>query len=138
MANKQYNILVVDDDYKFLSFIIDILISELDKDYVFFTAFDGIDALIKAEKNNINLIVSDTNMPRMNGYKLFQKIREKEYFDKTRFIAMSNDAGLIKRIWNKEYGKSSEEYGERGIDAFIDKFYDIPDKLIDLIKNLTC
>ena len=38
-------------------------------------------------------------MPRMNGYELFQKIREKEYFDNIRFIAMSSDAESIKKIW---------------------------------------
>ena len=32
----------------------------------------------------------------------------------------------------------SRKYGERGIDAFIDKYDDIPDRLIELIKNLTC
>ena len=138
MTNKEHNILVVDDDSNFLFLLIGIITNKLDKDYGLFTSSDGTDALIKAGKNNIDLIVSDTYMPRMNGYELFQKIREKEYFDNIRFIAMSSDAELIKKIWNKEYGKSSEKYGERGIDAFIDKCGDIPDRLIELIKNLTC
>ncbi|MBS3134071.1 response regulator [Candidatus Woesearchaeota archaeon] len=99
MTNKEHNILVVDDDYNFLFLLIGIITNKLDKDYVLFTSSDGTDALIKAGKNNIDLIVSDTYMPRMNGYELFQKIREKEYFDNIRFIAMSSDAESIKKIW---------------------------------------
>ena len=38
-------------------------------------AVDGIDALDKAEKNNLALILTDINMPRMDGLDLVKSLR---------------------------------------------------------------
>jgi two-component system, chemotaxis family, sensor kinase CheA len=40
------------------------------------TAIDGLDGLSQARKGEFNLIVSDVDMPRMNGFELTTKIRE--------------------------------------------------------------
>jgi len=40
-------------------------------------AADGKEAVEKYNQNNIDLIISDIHMPRMNGIELLQKIREK-------------------------------------------------------------
>ncbi|MAG47226.1 hypothetical protein CL617_01355 [archaeon] len=133
MSNN-YKILVVDDDYKLRPLIIRSLEDNLGDEYSFLEASNGEKALDKINKENINLIISDTRMPNIDGYELFEKIRKNSNLDNTDFIAMSNDIYFL-RTWDKKYGKSSE-YGERGIEGTIDKSYDIPDKLCELIEKL--
>ena len=40
------------------------------------TANDGVDALSVLDKNHIDIILSDVNMPNMDGYRLTQRIRQ--------------------------------------------------------------
>ncbi len=56
------------------------------------SAFDGADGLEKAYQfNNIDLIVSDINMPNMDGYTMIQRIREDERFNSVPIIIVSTE-----------------------------------------------
>ncbi|MNT01500.1 Sensor histidine kinase RcsC [compost metagenome] len=44
--------------------------------YQCLTANDGVDALNVLSKNHIDIVLSDVNMPNMDGYRLTQRIRE--------------------------------------------------------------
>jgi len=43
-------------------------------------AFDGIDAINEVERERPNLIISDIEMPRLNGYKLAGLLRQDKRF----------------------------------------------------------
>ena len=66
-------ILVVDDSSTVRKLIINILKAE---DYETVEAVDGVDALEKLAQNDIDLIIADLNMPRMNGLELIRTIRK--------------------------------------------------------------
>lgn len=65
-------ILVVDDEIAILNSLRRILIN---LDYEVYTADDGIKALDIMAKQEIDLIISDMRMPRMDGYELLSRIK---------------------------------------------------------------
>jgi two-component system chemotaxis sensor kinase CheA len=90
------------------------------------TAVDGIDALTQLKSNDIDLVVSDVDMPRMNGFDLTIKIRaSREFADLPVMLVTSLD---------------SREDRERGIDAganaYIVKSSFDQSNLLDVIKRL--
>ena len=74
-----YTILVVDDSAtvrKFVSASLEI------RGFRVLTACDGVDALEKSSREHVNLIVTDLNMPNMDGVELVASLRENpEYHD---------------------------------------------------------
>ena len=79
---------------------------------VVFTAKDGIDALRNFENKNVDILITDVRMPRMNGVELATNIRAKKPECKILFLSGYTD---------KEYLKSAislkvEQYIEKPID----------------------
>ncbi|MBF0379726.1 MAG: sigma-54-dependent Fis family transcriptional regulator [Magnetococcales bacterium] len=73
---KSLNILVVDDEPA----IRQILVATLKKaDYTADSAKDGVEALFKLEKDDFDLVISDINMPEMDGIELVKQSKERGY-----------------------------------------------------------
>ena len=83
-----YNILVCDDD-KEIAEAIEIYLSQ--EGYNILKAYDGIEALEILEKEDVNLLILDVMMPRMDGIRATLKIREKNII----LSAKSEDADKI-------------------------------------------
>ena len=68
-----HTILVVDDEPNYL-----IVLSELlrDEDYEVFTADSGITGLKIAQKTDLDLVISDMKMPRMDGIELLAELKK--------------------------------------------------------------
>ena len=66
-AGKKKKILVTDDSITSRTLIKNILETS---GYLVSTAIDGMDALTRACSEDFDLIVSDVDMPRMNGFEL--------------------------------------------------------------------
>ena len=70
-SDEKVNILIVEDNEDFRSFIINCL-----KDfYEVFDASNGVEALSVLENNDIKMVISDVMMPVMDGMELCQKIK---------------------------------------------------------------
>jgi len=67
------NILVCDDDHEIVDAIEIYLMQE---DYKIFKAYDGIEAIEILNKNDIQLLIIDVMMPRLDGIHAIMKIRE--------------------------------------------------------------
>ena len=88
--DKEYKkILVVDDSLSTRE--IEKSILELDG-YNVELAVDGIDALEKMRDQYFHLILTDLQMPRMDGFTLIENIRRQEKFSKTPIIVVSSEA----------------------------------------------
>jgi two-component system chemotaxis sensor kinase CheA len=90
------------------------------------TAVDGVDALTQLKTNEIDLLVSDVDMPRMNGFELTAKVRaSREFADLPVVLVTSLD---------------SREDRERGIEvganAYIVKSSFDQSNLLEVVKRL--
>ena len=68
-------ILLVDDNAQFRSIIAEIL-KEDDEGFSVSVAEDGVTALESLENEQFDMLITDINMPHMDGIALFHKVRE--------------------------------------------------------------
>ena len=86
--NFKYKILVVDDSHTTRILQKNILSNY---GYNVTTATNAINALEKVSDNNFDLIVSDVQMPNMNGFEFVAKLRTMEKYRKTPVIIVSSE-----------------------------------------------
>ncbi len=86
--NAKYKILVVDDSYTTRILQQNILSSH---GYNVQSATNPAHALEKAEKEKYNLIVSDVQMPIMNGFEFIKQLRQNPNYENTPIIVMSSE-----------------------------------------------
>lgn len=55
------------------------------------TAEDGLDGLEKLYSNEVDLIISDVNMPRMDGFTFIKSVREQEAYKDIPIIVLSTE-----------------------------------------------
>ncbi len=72
IRNKSFPILFVDDDQ-----IVHKLVEVYLKNWKVFYAFSAEDALDILDKENIQIVITDINMPNMNGIELLKNIKKK-------------------------------------------------------------
>ena len=91
-------ILIVDDEKN----IVDIIAFNLKKEgYTVITAADGEEGVQKAMEENPDLILLDIMMPKMDGYEVCKKIREKK---NTPIIMLTARAEELDKVLGLELG----------------------------------
>lgn len=115
------SILVVDDEPNLLEAVRQILEEEK---YRVLTAEDGAEALTVLRSQPVDLILADIAMPRMNGYQLYERVRENPQWAVIPFIfltarAMDSDV---------RYGK------ELGVDDYLTKPFE-PENVIAVVRG---
>ena len=116
-------ILVVEDSITARSLLKNILEGA---GYEVTTAVDGIDALTELKSRSFDLVVTDIEMPRMDGFELTERIRTDEKLSEMPVVVVT--------------GLESREERERGIDAGADAYivkssFD-QSNLLEVIKRL--
>ncbi|MCX7725598.1 MAG: response regulator [Chitinispirillaceae bacterium] len=94
---KKYSILVVDDDQNVCKIMKDLFQT---KDYETYLAHNGREALEIISKKPLDLVISDIQMPEMDGFELFQ-ILEKEYPHIRRIMMTSYEINHYLKIIRK-------------------------------------
>ena len=89
---RMYNILVCDDDKEIVE-AIEIYLSQ--EGYRILKAYDGMEAIKILESEEVNLLVLDVMMPRLDGIRTTLKIREKNSIPIIILSAKSEDADKI-------------------------------------------
>ncbi|MHC4821236.1 MAG: response regulator [Planctomycetota bacterium] len=117
MANPR--LLIIDDDINILS-TLRILFQRENFDVA--TAFDGEDGLKKIIGGGVDIIVSDVDMPKMNGFEVFQKLKMQGLVSQIPIIMMSAGVGPVDRA----------KYIEAGAEDFVTK----PFNTIELLARV--
>ena len=94
-------ILVVDDS-KVIRKMVGVILRS--NGYVVVEAEDGLDALEKLLKDDYNLLITDLNMPRMDGFTLIKEVRKDEYYKFIPIIMLTTEAGENERRKGIEVG----------------------------------
>ncbi len=104
------NILIVEDDYE-LRKLFHTVISE--KGYNVLTATDGIEAFDVLDENQVDLVVSDVMMPRMDGFELIKNLRQTGYTMPTLLITAKDS------IFDKRQGfiAGTDDYMVKPVDV---------------------
>lgn len=120
---RRLNILVSDDSVTSRMLLKNILESA---GYNVSTAIDGLDALSQAKSHDFDLVVSDVEMPRMDGFELTARLRADKKLSELPVVLVT--------------ALSSREHQERGIDvganAYIVKSSFDQSNLLDVIRRL--
>ncbi|EPR37303.1 response regulator receiver protein [Desulfovibrio sp. X2] len=82
------NILIVDDSKTVRNLVAFIMKKE---GFKVTTAEDGLDGLEKLYSNAYDLIISDVNMPRMDGFTFIKTVREQETYRDIPIIVLSTE-----------------------------------------------
>ncbi|HBA72905.1 MAG TPA: hybrid sensor histidine kinase/response regulator [Geobacter sp.] len=122
-ANRLRSVLVVEDSITTRTLLKNILESS---GYAVVTAVDGMDGFSRLKNGSFDIVVSDVDMPRMNGFELTSKIRsDREYGDLPVVLVTA---------------LASREDRERGIDAganaYIVKSSFDQSNLLEVMKKL--
>jgi YesN/AraC family two-component response regulator len=118
-------ILVVDDEQRIEMLFTLFFDEEIEgNEYEFIFAYDGDDALNKLRKNkNINLVLTDINMPNKNGFELIESMKELNF----------NQPVIVISAYDQEAYKNRAF--ELGATEFIVKPIDFPN-LKNILINL--
>lgn len=86
-------------------------------------AIDGQDALEKAQQQSFDLVLTDQNMPRLDGLGLTKKLRDHPQFKSTPILMLTTESSDLM----KQAGKAA------GATGWLVKPFD-PARLIEVIK----
>lgn len=88
-------------------------------------AVDGVDALAKAKGASLDLVISDVNMPNMDGITLIAELRKLPAFKFTPMLMLTTESGADKKAQGKAAGAT----------GWIVKPFN-PDQLLNTIKKV--
>ncbi|MFQ5470049.1 MAG: response regulator [Gammaproteobacteria bacterium] len=67
-------------------------------------AVDGQDALNKAKSKSVNLVITDVNMPNMDGISLIKELRNLPAYKFTPILMLTTESGVDKKTEGKAAG----------------------------------
>jgi len=88
-------------------------------------AEDGKDAIAKLGGGNVDLVITDLNMPHMNGFELIRSLRSQEHYKFTPILMLTTEGDDTK----KQEGKSA------GATGWIVKPFN-PDRLLETVSRV--
>ena len=93
--------------------------------YEVIMANDGVEALKIAENTNVNLVLTDVNMPHMDGITLVKHLRKLSDYRFKPILILTTESSQEKKMQGKEAGAT----------GWIVKPFD-PDKLISTLRRV--
>lgn len=89
-------------------------------------AVDGLDGITVLEKETVDVVITDINMPKMDGYEVIQHLRKKKEFDATPILVLTTESDRDKK----------ERARGLGATGFIVKPFN-PVSLVEVIRKVS-
>ena len=115
------SILVVDDTRSMRKMVASVLAGA---GYSVEEAADGAEALEKARTRVFDLVVTDHNMPRMDGVTLVRSLRALQEYDGVALIVLSTETGIELKNMGREAGAT----------GWMAKPFD-PSRMLDIVRQ---
>jgi two-component system chemotaxis response regulator CheY len=96
-------ILIVDDSSSMRQLVTFAL---KDAGYDVVAAVDGKDALSKADESRVDMVITDLNMPEMDGLELIRQLRDQPGYKFTPIIMLTTESQEAKKQEGKKVGAS--------------------------------
>jgi two-component system chemotaxis response regulator CheY len=94
-------ILAVDDSISIRQIVAHTLRS---KGHTVIEAVDGVDGLNKAKSGSVNLILTDINMPNMNGIEMIKQVRALPAYKYTPILTLTTESTTEMKMKGKQAG----------------------------------
>lgn len=95
--------LVVDDSFTMRNMV---SIALKEEGFTVTSAEDGVDAIKQAQGKSFDVIITDINMPNMDGFELIKNLRADGNFKFTPILVLTTESGDDKKKAGKEVGAS--------------------------------
>ena len=89
-------------------------------------AVDGQDGLDLLRKERVDVVITDINMPKLDGYGVIRHLRADSEYDDTPILVLSTESDQT----TKEIGRDA------GATGWLVKPFD-PDQLIDIVRQVS-
>ena len=119
ITNRKPKVLVVDDSISVRNFVSSVLEK---KGFSTFKSSDGSSALKRLNKGDIDIVITDLEMPKMTGFQLIESIRDEEQYNELPIVILS--------------GKTGKDYRDKAMDIGANAFIMKPFKENDLLNVL--
>lgn len=93
--------------------------------YSVIEAVDGVDGLDKARNKTVNLVLTDQNMPRMDGLTLIKSLRSMPQYAKTPILMLTTESSDAMKAQGRAAGAT----------GWLVKPFD-PQKLIEVVRKV--
>ena len=123
---EELTVLICEDDMSVVEELQDIMSMFFAKVLVAYDGAEGLE-IYKQNQDNIELIITDINMPNMNGLEMMSEIKKLDYTQKCLVLSAHDDLEYVLQII------------ELGINQFIPKPYDVDDlisKIFAILEKL--
>lgn len=111
------------DDSKTMRDMLMLTLAEAGFDVV--QAVDGQDGLDVLVNEKVDVIITDINMPRMDGYEVIRRLRGDPAFQKTPILVLTTESELAKKNLAREVGAT----------GWLVKPFD-PDRLVATVRTV--
>jgi chemotaxis protein histidine kinase CheA/ActR/RegA family two-component response regulator len=125
ISDRKPRIMIVDDSRSVLNFVSAILD---DNHMESIKSSSGIEALAQMEEDDVDLLITDLEMPKMHGFELVQEIRKNEKFDDLPILILTGRDTKADREKAINYGANefiNKPFKERELLKVMEKFIQI-------------
>ena len=90
-------------------------------------AVDGQDGIDMLEKEKVDVVITDINMPRMDGYEVVRQLRMRPEHKTTPILVLTTESELEKKSMGRDVGAT----------GWMVKPFD-PDRLVETVRKVAC